>query len=691
MDTPTPTSRSAHDADLRRTSRIERSVTLLILGTNRRGEAFQEKTYTLAVNLHGCRYPSRHDYAPASWVSMQVTGSDGTDSPVVRARVRSVISTRTPRELFQVGVELETPGNVWGISVPPLDWRRFLGTGSSGARSEITVFPGPPASAPTVTASSPLSTQVSAQSPTPDETERVAITAEQLRDLQIAADKAVQTSLATQLDEAVKTALGKIEEASRAKIRQTQESAARLAEVQGLGEKELEIYRNRAEEIARRIEALTANSQQALSETQKFVARFVSETAPQLHARINDSFGRAGTEFEARAAEVSGQHLAQIAQGTQVAAREARSQLDESIAEARSLLSTAGSGISQEQVESLFDSLREETFRHLEHRLDDLCRTFDEKHDLALHRIGEVAREVEGLGSESRHARSRYEQDLADARSLLANANPGVPQEHLDSLLNSSREQIVSLLEWRLGEVSGHYEQLLGQVRNRADALAQELEKLSTETRNNLSETRSLAERAAEVRSQDFSAFEQSVDRATKEFENLAARVSDRQLVRLTEHKQVMSQEVALELEARTSEARALLQKAASNSVEEFRRRVEVHTDLVLAEAKESFTSSLASLDAESRAAIETRRQALEADVARAAEQSAAEFRSGIKAFLRFCLAAAVGAVDQHAQTTLAGLSTDLSSSPHAPDTTPASSAKPDNPPAKPNNSFPSP
>jgi hypothetical protein len=88
MDPPTSTqtSRSAHDADLRRTSRIEQSVPLLILGTDLRGESFQEKTYAIAVNLHGCRYHSCHDYAPASWVALQVTGTDCADSPVVRAR-----------------------------------------------------------------------------------------------------------------------------------------------------------------------------------------------------------------------------------------------------------------------------------------------------------------------------------------------------------------------------------------------------------------------------------------------------------------------------------------------------------------------------------------------------------------------------------------------------------------------------
>jgi hypothetical protein len=84
--------------------------------------------------------------------------------------------------------------------------------------------------------------------------------------------------------------------------------------------------------------------------------------------------------------------------------------------------------------------------------------------------------------------------------------------------------------------------------------------------------------------------------------------------------------------------------------------------DHIIADANERVTSSLASLEAESQAAVEARRRVLESDVARAAEQSAMEFRSGIKAFLYSCLVAAVSAVDQHAQTTLAGLSHDPAS-----------------------------
>ena len=703
--TPMPTSRSPHDGDLRRSSRIERPVPLLILGTNRRGETFQEKTSAVSVNLHGCRYPSRHDYAPESWVTLQVTGTDGGNSPVVRARVRSVLSPQTPREFCQVGVELEIPGNVWGIPAQPEDWQRILVASNSGARaaaavtpaledpstplssflgkqsapperrSEVTVFPGPPSAA------APAAEVAPAKEPEATKAARVVITLERLLQalggrIQLAADKAVQTSLSTQLDEAVKIALANIEDGWRANVRQSEEfSAARLAESQNLWEKELVVYRSRAEEISRRLEALAGNSQQTLAETQKFVECFTNETAPKLHARLNASFDRAIGEFEGRAAQVSGHHLTQIAEGTQLAAREARSQLIESIAEVHSLLSTAGGGVSQERVESLIDSSREQTLSRLEERLGELHTGFEQQHDVARKRTDEIARQLEGLAAETSQAHSQHEQALSEVHSLLANMNAGVPQERLDSLLNSSRTQILSDPEWRLAEVLGH------------DELAKQVEKPSTETRDYLAEIRSLVDRASrEIRPQDLSAIEQSVGQATKEFETAAARVSDRQLVRLMEQKQAVSQEVSLELEARACEAHALLQKAATSTLEEFRRRVEVHIDLILADAIERASSSLASLDAESRAAIEARRRALEADVAHAGEQSTMEFRSGIKAFLYSCLVAAVSAVDQHSQTTLAGLSTDPSSLSQALDTIGGSSPRHDNPPSQPNN-----
>jgi len=715
MNTPeTQTPPTSREADLRRSSRIDRSVPLVVLATNRRGETFQERTSALAVNLHGCRYSSRHDYVPDGWVTLQVTGTDGAASRAVRARVRSVHAPQSNRELCQVGVELETPGNVWGIPAPPGDWQSPVAKNASNAaavapardlssslapflerqpapaerRAEVTVFPGPQPAASAASEPSP------ANDLSPSNVERIVVTAEQILQalqgkLQFATDKAVQDSLSSQLDVAVKTALAKIEDDWKANVRQTEEfSAARLAEVQNLWEKELAVYRSRAEEVSRRLEAVAANSQQALAESQRFLERFANEIAPQLHARLSDSFGRATSEFEARAAEVSARHLSQLSERTQLAAREAHSQLDERIAEAHSLLSTAGGGASQERVESLLNSFRAETFNRLEERLGELYRGFEQRLDTARNRSEEITRQLDALTAETRQARAQHEQGLAEIRSLLANANAGASQERLDSLLNSSREQILSHLEWRLGEVSGHHEQLLGQVRDRADEVARQIEMLSTETRDHLAETKTLAEHASsKLQSLEPSAIELSATRAAKDFETAAARVFDRELVRLVQEKQAVSREVSLELESRTSEARALLQKAANSTLEDFRQRIETQIDLILAEAIERLNSSLTTLDAESRAACEARHRTLEADVARAAEQSTMEFRSGIKAFLYSCLVAAVSAVDQHAQTTLAGLSTDPTSLPRALDASSTPSPQPGNSASHNNNS----
>jgi len=705
MNTPTfSQSRRAPGTDLRRSSRVERPISLVVLGTNRRGEIFQERTSALSVNLHGCRYTSRHEYAPEGWVTLQVTGTDGANSRPVRARVRSVFSAQNPRELCQVGVELESPGNVWGITTPPEDWLRMLGpsyansrNGSAPAslteatpiassvavadrpsavsterRAEVTVFPGATA----------VASDDSADKDTPPtKAERVVVTADQLLQalqgkLQSAADRAVQASLSTQIDDAVKAALGKIEDGWKANVRQTEEfSAARMSETQALWEKELHDYRDRAEDVARRIEALTSLAQQALSDSQKFVERIASETAPQLQARVSDSLTRAHSDFETRAGELSARHLTQLNENAQRAVSAANSQLDDTVARAQSAVAAASTPavppITIEQMQSELNLLRAEMLDRVEKRFGELFTGVGQQLENTRNRANEIAHQLEGLALESRQARAQHEQGLAEVRSLVSTHEPGVPHEQLNAALNSSRQQIFNHVEWRLGEVSAKYEEHLSQLHSRAEALSQDLEKVSAETRERLTESLAVAERNPRgLAAQDLATIEQSVGHATREFENAAARVSDRQLIRMMEQKQVVTREASLELEARASEVRSLLQKASNTTAEEFRRRMETQVDQLMAESNERFASSLASLDAESRDKVEQRRRTLEADVARAAEQSTMEFRSGIKAFLYSCLVAAVSAVDQHAQTTLAGLSTDPANSlQHALDT----------------------
>jgi hypothetical protein len=123
-------------SDARRSTRIFKSVPLSVSGYNRLGSTFMETTSAVAVNCHGCLYPSRHEYKPGSWVTLEVPSDSGTGKVrPVRAQVRFIRLPGNPHELYQVGVELETPANVWGIQTPPEDWMRYPGalSAASGA------------------------------------------------------------------------------------------------------------------------------------------------------------------------------------------------------------------------------------------------------------------------------------------------------------------------------------------------------------------------------------------------------------------------------------------------------------------------------------------------------------------------------------------------------------------------------
>ena len=107
----------------RRSTRIERPVPLLITGHDGLGQEFLERTSAVSLNLHGCRYPSRHDAHVGAWITLQIGEAPlGEIVTTVRAQVRSVQVPRSPRDLYHVGVELEQPENVWRIPVPPADW-----------------------------------------------------------------------------------------------------------------------------------------------------------------------------------------------------------------------------------------------------------------------------------------------------------------------------------------------------------------------------------------------------------------------------------------------------------------------------------------------------------------------------------------------------------------------------------------
>jgi hypothetical protein len=460
----------------RRSTRVEHPVTLIVLGKNGMGQPFQEKTASVSVNLHGCRYPSRHEYPVGSWVGLQVVHPDRqARSPLIRAQVRSVHTPDSPRELFQIGVELEIPSNIWGLSAPPEDWQKLIGgelstthlaTGGNlpaepGSEPPVNGATNGPQVVPSPNSSNESTKQAAAK------TERFVITSDQLilsvrPKLQQAAEQALHSAITSQLDEAVREAIGKIQELQSANGTQTET----------------------AESAAQNFEPMVRSSEAAI---------------------LN--------RLEARLTEVRSQWMEQ----------------------------------------------QEEQHRKMQ----------------------QLSERIEKLVGEPRQEMVEKNGDAATAGQQMQPA---------------------------------------------------------------------LFENKVQARMDDI------LKRVTQEFESAATRVSDRHLIRLMEDKQMVAREATAQMEARAAEARATLHSAAGDAVDEFRRQLQSQVDMMIAEASEKAGSALASIEAESRSACETRRRSLETDVARVAEQSAEQFRTGIKAFLYSCLVAAVSAVDEHSQSTLEGL-----------------------------------
>ena len=110
----------------RRSTRIVQAVPLAVTGVDALGRPFTERTSTLIINCHGCRYQSKHYVLKNMWVTLEIPHPEsGHAARSVRGRVAWIQRPRTVRQLFQVALELEQPGNAWGMAFPPEDWFGF--------------------------------------------------------------------------------------------------------------------------------------------------------------------------------------------------------------------------------------------------------------------------------------------------------------------------------------------------------------------------------------------------------------------------------------------------------------------------------------------------------------------------------------------------------------------------------------
>src|SRR5271170_8528747 len=90
----------------RRSTRIVQAVPITVAGVDALGQPFKERTTTVMVNVHGCKYQSKHYVPKNSVVTLEIPRPEpGLPAHSVLGRVVWLQCPRTVRELFQIGLE----------------------------------------------------------------------------------------------------------------------------------------------------------------------------------------------------------------------------------------------------------------------------------------------------------------------------------------------------------------------------------------------------------------------------------------------------------------------------------------------------------------------------------------------------------------------------------------------------------
>jgi hypothetical protein len=160
------------DAQKRRSTRIVQAVPITVTGVDALGQPFKERTTTVMVNCHGCKYQSKHYVPKNSMVTLEVPRPEAGQKRTTQGRVVWVQRPRTVRELFQIGLEFEVPGNVWGIAFPPEDWfsspyEAGAETSKPAAAQEPKLSVAPPSAAPASPAPTAIPREQRAETPPP--------------------------------------------------------------------------------------------------------------------------------------------------------------------------------------------------------------------------------------------------------------------------------------------------------------------------------------------------------------------------------------------------------------------------------------------------------------------------------------------------------------------------------------------
>lgn len=112
----------------RRSTRVEQAIPLKVEGVDSFRGPYREEVSTQTISCHGLKYLSKHQVLANALVVLELQDKKTNSAALcARGRVKWVERPQDPSGLFLTAVELESPGNIWGIDSPPQDWLPFTG------------------------------------------------------------------------------------------------------------------------------------------------------------------------------------------------------------------------------------------------------------------------------------------------------------------------------------------------------------------------------------------------------------------------------------------------------------------------------------------------------------------------------------------------------------------------------------
>jgi hypothetical protein len=285
------------DAQKRRSTRISQAVPITVTGVDALGRPFQERTSTVVVNCHGCRYQSKHYVLKNMWVTLEVPHAEAThQARSVRARVTWIQRPRTVRELFQIGAELEVPGNLWGIAFPQPDWFAFPEQSDPEAAAAAAELPAPAAPEDSPRAE-PLPAMgnlrilpvAGSSDASPALEQQVAGLVEQAREqLQAAVRESAAQVATTEAGPLLAAMQKQLEQAAERSVQTIAEAAAKRAVQESLGRTALKTQEHLKALQRRWTEDLEAGIQQAKKDLQRHFAESSQEQSASLTLRLEE-------------------------------------------------------------------------------------------------------------------------------------------------------------------------------------------------------------------------------------------------------------------------------------------------------------------------------------------------------------------------------------------------------------------